>query len=69
MGRPSNLERDAWQLRFNISPCNPRRGFTDDLLCQLSHCKSDEARRLILGVSRKSKEPIAEKQMRMGRYA
>ncbi len=50
--------REAWRTRFGITASHERDTFTEELLCQLSFCKDDSARRLILGVSEKSDEPI-----------
>ncbi len=45
--------RKAWVLRFSLTPCHARGDkLPDAMLHQLSLCKNDEARRLILGVSR-----------------
>jgi hypothetical protein len=43
--------RQAWQLRFGLSYRQARR-LTDKMLWRLSQCRNDEARRIILGVSR-----------------
>lgn len=49
VGRPADEIRLAWTLRFSLTPRQSR-----DLNClfmkQLSQCRSDEARRLLLGV-------------------
>ena len=44
--------REAWILRFDLAKwhINPYK-LSDALLFQLSQCKNDEARRLILGMS------------------
>lgn len=48
--------REAWVLRFGLSrrpdSSDADHGMPDTLCAQLSYCKSDEARRLILGVSK-----------------
>jgi hypothetical protein len=42
----------AYTMRFGISyPKRPIRDWPDAFLAQLSYCRSDEARRLILGIS------------------
>lgn len=44
--------REAWRIRFRACAShNARHLLTDLVMCQLSQCRSDEARRLILGVS------------------
>lgn len=48
-GRPRNNIRKAWQLRYGLTD-EQKRTITDYVCAQLSYCKSDEARRLILGV-------------------
>lgn len=50
-GRKMCMVREAWVLRFNIEATRPHRLLNDKVMCQLSMCRSDEARRLILGVS------------------
>ena len=56
-GRPissDNYERYAWLMRFGIKVTHRRLwGMTDKLMAQLSYCRSDEARRLILGIGEK----------------
>jgi hypothetical protein len=54
-GRPlDNLERHAWCERFGLNLGSDRRNYmTDAFLAQLSLCRTDEARRLLLGVSEK----------------
>jgi hypothetical protein len=45
--------RKAWCMRFGISWTPKHRlWLTDEICWQLSQCRSDEARRLILGLSR-----------------
>jgi hypothetical protein len=52
VGRPPDLVREAWAMRFGITYRVHNAGdLTDALLKQLSFCRSDEARRIILGVS------------------
>lgn len=46
-GRPVCLVREAWTLRYNLTP-KQRSKLTEALMAQLSFCKSDSARRLIL---------------------
>ncbi len=49
---PPDLWREAWARRFGI--CGTKAAnLTDSLMEQLSFCKSDEARRLILGIKPK----------------
>lgn len=50
-GRPPNEQRQAWALRYGIGTIRSLRQLTTPLMCQLSCCKSDECRRLILGKS------------------
>lgn len=53
-GRPGDIRREAFAMRFNIDHlCKSRlRGMmTDEFMKQLSECRSDAARRLLLGVS------------------
>jgi hypothetical protein len=45
-------QREAWILRFGLSYVQPSHNLPDALLAQLCKCRSDEARRLILGISR-----------------
>lgn len=52
MARPPDIIREAWCLRFNLHNRDEDRGFMcASLMRQLSRCRSDEARRLILGIS------------------
>jgi hypothetical protein len=52
-GRKPNIVRDAYIERFNLPLWRRADHWLNDrLLCQLSLCRSDEARRLLLGVSR-----------------
>ncbi len=48
---PAKMIREAWMERFGLKRANPIRDFPVRLLFQLSFCKSDEARRLILDIS------------------
>jgi hypothetical protein len=50
-GRPRDLVRDAWAIRFGMSYDDVYRLLTVAMMNQLSRCKSDECRRLILGIS------------------
>jgi hypothetical protein len=45
------MVREAWMLRFGLSYHHPDQWLPDNLLWQLSRCRDDEARRLILGKS------------------
>ena len=56
VGRPADLVREAWAMRFNITTERMKRDLSWSLLAQLSFCKSDEARRIILGVSEKENQ-------------
>lgn len=51
-GRPVDPIREAWKLRYGFSRRQAKRLVTS-LLIQLSMCRSEEARRLILGVKEK----------------
>lgn len=48
MGRTGCLVRAAWAERYGLTTVARKRDLTDRLMCQLSLCKSDEARRLLL---------------------
>ena len=62
-GRPADLIREAWALRFGINSFSRiDHKLTDALMCQLSHCKTDSCRRLILGISVKLHEDLACKE-------
>lgn len=52
-GRKACEIRSAWSERFNLKLNGHQRNnhLPDKMMHQLSHCKSDEARRLILGIS------------------
>ena len=53
-GRRADLMRLAWAMRFGITHrVHNSDDLRDALLRQLSFCKSDEARRLILGIKPK----------------
>jgi hypothetical protein len=47
---PHCLIRQAWKLRYGLSKRVAQYLMSDALMCQLSHCKSDAARRLTLGL-------------------
>ncbi len=52
-GRPIEPCRWAWILRLRLrNTLSRRRLLSDAFLSQLSYCRSDEARRIILGVSK-----------------
>jgi hypothetical protein len=44
--------REAYMLRFGLDYRKPCRDLPESLLEQLSLCRSDEARRILLGVSK-----------------
>ena len=48
-GRPPCLIREAWAERFGLSR-QARTDLTESIMAQLSHCKGDEQRRIILGI-------------------
>lgn len=50
VGRPCDEVRKAWQLRYGWTE-KQKNILSDNFCAQLSFCKSDEARRLIMGVS------------------
>ena len=53
VGRPPDPIRQAWALRFGLNPLNLEQNrFPESLLWQLCRCRNDEARRLVLGVSK-----------------
>ena len=53
-GPKQDLVREAWMLRFGLTYEHARRELSDSLIAQLSYCRSDECRRLILGISKKA---------------
>ena len=55
LGRPRSCQRTvSYALKFGLAYCQARpRTMTSQFLDQLDLCKSDEARRLLLGVSEK----------------
>ena len=50
VGRPLDQWRQAWKMRFGLGDAQAK-ALTEQLMRQLSFCKSDEARRIILGKS------------------
>lgn len=52
-GRPCEPVKEAWALRFGLCTFRQWRLLTPLLCWQLCQCRSDEARRLILGVGLK----------------
>jgi len=53
VGRPPDPIAEAWAMRYHKQMTYSRtRLFTSGLCRQLSFCKTEEARRIILGVSR-----------------
>jgi hypothetical protein len=50
-GKPPDPVVEAYVMRYGLKRIGPAHLLTSSLCCQLSRCKSDEARRLILGVS------------------
>ncbi len=51
VGRKPCPIREAWMLRFGLTYARPTREMAVQVLQQLSFCRSDEARRLLLGIS------------------
>ena len=49
-GRPPDLQREAWAERFGLSK-ESKYDMPDSLMAQLSFCRGDEQRRIILGIS------------------
>lgn len=43
--------RQAFLLRFGLERGRPSRWLSRDIMMQLLHCKDDESRRLLLGMS------------------
>lgn len=68
VGRPPDPVREAWMMRFKM-PENRSHEFTDALMAQLSHCRSDSARRLILGVSEQNCTPQVMVQPSRGKHS
>lgn len=50
-GSKMDPRREAYELRYGLHASKMSRTLTDALMEQLGACKSEEARRLILGVS------------------
>ena len=51
VGRPPDLVAQAWALRYGMTVMQCYR-LSDLLMRQLSFCKTEEARRIILGISK-----------------
>ena len=51
VGRPANVRRLAVMQKYGMKLCTPRRLLTESLLDQLDRCQSEEARKLLLGVT------------------
>ena len=51
LGRKPDLERIAWSERYNLTAKQTQMLRHADL-DQLCHCRSEEARRIILGISK-----------------
>lgn len=51
---PASRLRDAYVLRYGFTWQRPSRKFTTRFMEQLDNCKDDAARRLLLGVSKKT---------------
>lgn len=53
-GRKRDCELWAWCERYGLDPrvSSTRRKMTSAMLNALSHCKSEEARRILLGISK-----------------
>jgi hypothetical protein len=69
MARPIEQHvRLAWRLRYGLSKQIGKQ-WSDAFLCQLGLCKSDEARRLLLGISEKGITEWADMpRMAVGQY-
>jgi hypothetical protein len=52
VGRPPDQIAEAWAMRYKKQLRRHTRLFTTDLCRQLSFCKTEEARRIILGISK-----------------
>jgi len=65
MSRPMDSRRARWQKKYHLSRVR-RRHLTIGLLEQLSACKSEAARRLLLGVSRRRHGTTLPKRLRDG---
>lgn len=66
-GRPECPVRAAWTLRYGLGP-KRRQELTQSFMAQLSFCKSDEARRLILGISEKGQTGFDGERMTTAQY-
>lgn len=53
MSRPIEPIREAYLMFYGQFTMRPSREFSDAMMNQLSHCRSDEARRIILGRTEK----------------
>ena len=49
-------ELEAYVLYFGLTMLRPWRYINQDMVCQLMRCRSDEARRLILGISSRQQQ-------------
>lgn len=49
--KPHCLVRKAWKMRFDLGN-HQAKYLSERDMCQLSYCKTDECRRLILGISK-----------------
>ena len=60
VGRPGCQISEAWRLRFDLTERQMRLDSigVERLLAQLSYCRSDEARRLILGTSQRTDSEV-----------
>jgi hypothetical protein len=47
---------EAWEMMLNLQPTLLRRHPYRGICEQLSHCRDDEARRLILGISEQKEQ-------------
>jgi hypothetical protein len=45
---------EAWEMRFSLT-CRHLKLYPPSICSQLSYCRNDEARRLILGISEQMK--------------
>jgi hypothetical protein len=51
-GRPPNFRVQYWADRFQLKQHWTARILTPQMMSQLSFCKDDEARRILLGISK-----------------
>jgi hypothetical protein len=56
-GVPKDLVRQAWSMRYEKQTTHPARWLSEAMMAQLSFCRSEEARRLLLGLSEKEEVP------------